>query len=402
MAWDGATSPWAHSPAAGRAVAYGLLWSLGFYLRLTILIVPPLIPYLKRQLGFSDGEVAMATSLPLVALACGALIAGWLLARLGPRRCMLGGLAIMALGSALRTWPVDFAPFLAATLLMGAGIAFMQTAMPLLAKCWVPARIGRASAVYTNGLLVGELLAAGATGSLVKTWLGEAWQWAFVLWSLPVPVLMIAFVVLGRALPQAAEASPTSRTGLVLPDVRDGRMWRLVMLLGCAAALYFCGNVFLPPILEDSARLDLLDPSLVALNATQLVSSGLLIVWADKLLGRRWPLIVITLCALVAIPAMLLSPGQSIVLTAGVFGFFTSLLFIFVLALPAWLASAEQLPRLTSGVFFFGYLLVFAITVSGGWISDVSGHVALAFVPTLILSLIAMAGTKRLLVSSSH
>ncbi|OLO11875.1 hypothetical protein BTW10_07725 [Chromohalobacter japonicus] len=73
-----------------------------------------------------------------------------------------------------------------------------------------------------------------------------------------------------------------------------------------------------------------------------------------------------------------------------------------MLALPAWLASAEQLPRLTSGVFFFGYLLVFAITVSGGWVSDISGHVALAFVPTLILSLIAMAGTKRLLVSSSH
>lgn len=399
MALDGATTPWAHSPAISRGMAYGLLWSLGFYLRLTILIVPPLIPYLKHQLGFSDGEVAMATSLPLVALACGALVAGWLLTKLGPLRCMLGGLAIMAVGSALRAWPSGFAPFLAVTLLMGAGIAFMQTAMPMLAKAWVPARIGRASAVYTNGLLVGELLAAGATGSLVKAWLGESWQWVFVLWSLPVPVLMIAFVVLGRALPQGA-ASP--HAGLVLPDVRDGRMWRLVTLLGCAAALYFCGNVFLPPILEGSARLDLLDPSLVALNATQLVSSGLLIVWADKLLGRRWPLIVITLCALVAIPAMLLSPGQSIVITAGVFGFFTSSLFIFVLALPAWLASAEQLPRLTSGVFFFGYLLVFAITVSGGWISDVSGHVALAFVPTLILSLIAMAGTKRLLVSSSH
>lgn len=381
----------------GSWLAYGLLWSLGFYLRLTILIVPPLIPYLKRQLGFSDGEVAMATSLPLVALACGALVAGWLLARLGPLRCMLGGLAIMAVGSALRAWPSDFAPFLAATLLMGAGIAFMQTAMPILAKAWVPTHIGRASAVYTNGLLVGELLAAGATGSLVKVWLGESWQWVFALWSLPVPALMIAFVMLGCALPQAAA---TQHACLVLPDVRDGRMWRLVMLLGCAAALYFCGNVFLPPILEGSARLDLLDPSLVALNATQLLSSGLLIVWADKLLGRRWPLIIITLCALVAIPAMLLSPGQSIVFTAGVFGFFTSSLFIFVLALPAWLASAEQLPRLTSGVFFFGYLLVFAITVSGGWISDISGYVALAFVPTLILSLVAMAGTKRLLVSS--
>ncbi|MCK0753090.1 hypothetical protein [Chromohalobacter japonicus] len=93
----------------------------------------------------------------------------------------------------------------------------------------------------------------------------------------------------------------------------------------------------------------------------------------------------------------ILSPGQSIVLTQSVRGFTRSLL-TFVLALPAWWASVEQLPRLTSGVFFFGYLLVFAITVSGSWVSDISGHVALAFVSTLILSLTAMAG-YRLLVS---
>jgi MFS transporter, CP family, cyanate transporter len=60
---------------------------------------------------------------------------------------------------------------------MGVGIAFMQAAMPVLAKLWVPERIGRASAVYTNGLLVGELLAAGATGPIVVAWLAAQWQW---------------------------------------------------------------------------------------------------------------------------------------------------------------------------------------------------------------------------------
>ncbi|MCP1344702.1 hypothetical protein BIS07_21035, partial [Halomonas sp. FL8] len=189
------------------------------------------------------------------------------------------------------------------------------------------------------------------------------------------------------------------RGGLTLPDVHDRRMWRLVWLLGSAAALYFCGNVFLPPILEGSQRLALLDPSLASLNAAQMLSSALLVIWADRLLGKRWPLIVITLCALVAIPVMLASPGESIVWSAGVFGFFTSSLFIFVLALPAWLVSVEQLPRLMSGMLFFGYLLVFAITVLGGWLNDVSGHVALAFLPTLAVSVVAMLGTRRLLAS---
>lgn len=47
---------------------YGLLWGLGLCLRLTVLVVPPLIPQLKAVLGFTSGEVAIAISLPLVTL----------------------------------------------------------------------------------------------------------------------------------------------------------------------------------------------------------------------------------------------------------------------------------------------------------------------------------------------
>jgi MFS transporter, CP family, cyanate transporter len=82
-----------------------------------------------------------------------------------------------------------------------------------------------------------------------------------------------------------------------------------------------------------------------------------------------------------------------------VFGFFTSALFIFVLALPAWLVRLAALPRLMAGMLCFGYLLVFAITVVGGWLNDLSGVVALAFLPTLLISLAAMASTRRLLAS---
>lgn len=378
-------------------LAYGLLWCLGLYLRLTVLVVPPLIPQLKAVLGFNGGEVAIATSLPLVTLAVGGLATGWLLARLGVRSCVLGGLAVMAIGSGLRSLPDAFVSFMLATLLMGAGIALMQAAMPVLAKLWAPERIGRASAVYTNGLLVGELLAAGATGPLVAAWLGAQWQWAFAIWVAPVPLLMLALVVGGRRLP--AMTSGSRAAGLILPDIRDGRMWRLVALLGAAAALYFTGNVFLPPLLEESDRLALLAPSLTALNGAQMVSSALLILYADRLMGRPRPLIAITALALLALPLMLWLPGSGVVWAAGVFGFFTSALFIFVLALPAWLVRLEALPRLMAGMLCFGYLLVFAITVVGGWLNDLSGTVALAFLPTLLISLVAMASTRRLLAS---
>ncbi len=375
-------------------LTYGLLWCLGLYLRLTVLVVPPLIPQLKALLGFTNGEVAIATSLPLVTLAAGGLAVGWLLARLGVRGCLLLGLAVMALGSGLRSLPQGFVPFMLATVLMGMGIAIMQAAMPVLAKLWAPGHVGRASAVYTNGLLVGELLAAGATGPMVALWLGAQWQWAFTVWVLPVPLLMLALLRVGRRLPLAH--SPAAGR-LTLPDLSDGRMWRLVALLGAAAALYFCGNIFLPPLLEASQRLHLLAASLTALNGAQMLSSALLILFADRLMGRARPLIAITLLALLSIPAMLMMPGGHVVWAAGVFGFFTSALFIFVLALPAWLVTLEQLPRLMSGMLCFGYLLVFAITVLGGWLNDLSGTTSLAFLPTAAIGLAAIGIIPRLL-----
>jgi CP family cyanate transporter-like MFS transporter len=338
-------------------LAYALLWCLGLYLRLTVLVVPPLIPRLKAVLGFTNGEVAIATSLPQ-----------------------------------------GFLPFMLATMLMGMGIAFMQAAMPVLAKLWAPGHVGRASAVYTNGLLVGELLAAGVTGPLVTLWLGAQWQWAFAVWVLPVPLLMLVLMVVGRRLPLTPAGKPSAGR-LMLPDMGDGRMWRLVALLGAAAALYFCGNIFLSPLLEASERLHLLAASLTALNGAQMLSSALLILFADRLMGHAPPLIGITLLALFSIPAMLALPRAHVVWAAGVFGFFTSALFIFVLALPAWLVTLEQLPRLMSGMLCFGYLLVFAITVLGGWLNDLSGTTSLAFLPTAAIGLVAIGIIPRLLAS---
>jgi len=41
---------------------------------------------------------------------------------------------------------------------------------------WVPQRIGFATAVYTNGLLIGEILPAGLTIPLVLPLLHQSWQ----------------------------------------------------------------------------------------------------------------------------------------------------------------------------------------------------------------------------------
>lgn len=368
---------------------YILLWFLGLYLRLVILIVPPLIPRLEAVLGFSSSQSAVLTSMPMLLIGVGALLGGWFVARLGVVGTLLLGLGVMAGGSALRGLPAGFGWFVAATVIMGLGIAFMQTGLPALTRAWLPDRVGRAAAVYTNGLLTGELLAAGLTGGMVKWWLGDAWLLAFVVWVLPVPVLMAVVWWRTRAGPPAADAPGGGQP--LLPDWRDPLVWRVAIVLASAGTLYFCGNIFLPPVLAASDRLHLLDASLAALNGTQILSSGVLIAFADRLLHRSWPLYAGTLTALLLVPALLWAPGIGVVWAAGLFGAVTSALLILGLALPAWLVPAAEVSRLAAGVLFIGYTLVFVVPTLGGWITDVTGSLALGFLPVALFALAVLA-----------
>ena len=69
------------------------------------------------------------------------------------------------------------------TVVMAFGVAVMQPSLPPLVRTWVPQRIGFATAVYTNGLLIGEILPAALTIPLVLPLLRQSWQWDFVFWA---------------------------------------------------------------------------------------------------------------------------------------------------------------------------------------------------------------------------
>ncbi len=366
---------------------YILLWFLGLYLRLGVLIVPPLSLLLEAELGFSTGDIALATSLPSLLIGGCALIAAWLVSRFGAVATVATGLAVMAAGSALRSVPEGIPLFLLATVVMGGGIALMQIGMPLLARSWVPSHIGRASAVYANGLLVGELLGAGLTGPLVEHVLGEHWLLSFALWVLPVPLIVLA--LLAHRQPAAAPAAPASGVAVAV-SWRDPLLWRCTILLGCGGALFYGGNIFLPQILAQSDRVQLLTASLSALNGTQLISSALLMVYSDRLLGQRWPLLLIIGGGLLAIPALLLAPGTGVVWAAGLLGLAASALFVLALTLPAWLVPMAQVARLAAGVTLLGNVLTFLMPVLGGWAVDYSGSPAAGFLPVVAICLLAL------------
>src|ERR1700686_1382945 len=135
-----------------------LLWLAGIALRLTILAVPPVIPLIHDQLSLSATQIGILTGLPSMLFAIAAVPGSLLIARLGVRTALVVGLSLTAIGGALRGALPEVAWLYAMTVAMGAGVAIMQVTMPPAVRAWFPERIGFATAVYTNGLLFGEIV----------------------------------------------------------------------------------------------------------------------------------------------------------------------------------------------------------------------------------------------------
>jgi len=178
-------------------VAIALLWLAGNGLRLTILAVPPVIAMIRDDFALSATEVGLLSSIPPALFAVAALAGSLLVARLGIRSALIGGLALVAAGSALRGLSANYPVLFATTVVMSAGVAVMQPIMPTAVRQWLPHRIGLGTAIYTNGLLVGEIFPTLLTIPYVLPLLRGSWRLALVFWSLPIAIIAVAIYSFG-------------------------------------------------------------------------------------------------------------------------------------------------------------------------------------------------------------
>jgi CP family cyanate transporter-like MFS transporter len=376
-----------------------LLWLSGAGLRLTILAVPPLILPLRDELGLSATGIGILTGLPVAMFALAALPGSLLIARLGSRLALLCGLMLVTVGGAARGAAWDAVTLYAATIVMGAGVATMQPAMPVLVREWLPSRIGFATAIYTNGLIVGEIFAILLMPA-VLTAAGGSWRIGLSIWSLPVLVTAILVIALARR-----EPGERTRNGNALswwPDWKDPLIVRLGLLFGSVNASYFVCNAFLPPFLKSLGREELVQPALLALNLGQLPASLMILAAAKRLERRAWPYLCFGAALAVCVAGIVFIAGNSIVLWAGLLGFSIASGLILGLTLPPLLAAPEEVGRTSAAMFTLSYAMAMALSLLCGAISDLTGDPAWAFAPvafcalTLSASALALKASGRL------
>jgi MFS transporter, CP family, cyanate transporter len=398
-------------PAGRLLTCVLLLWGAGIGLRVTILSVPPLIRLIHDDLALTETEVGILTALPTVLFGLAAVPGAVLIARFGAVAAVVAGLFATALGGALRGAAPDFAALCAATVLTGAGVAVMQPAMPPLVRQWLPERIGFGTAVYTNGLLIGEIVPVALTAPLVLPLAGDSWRLAFAMWALPAVAVAFMFLGLwtraaGLASPESkriaasagtAAAGPAAKIARWAPDWRSGLIWRLGVMLGATNATYFSTNAFIPDYLHHAGQPGLIGPALSALNIGQLPASFLLLLFAGRVIGSVWPFAACGALSLACIPGLLAGNGFVVVAAAGVLGFACAASLILALTLPPLLSAPGDTPRMTAGILTVSYTCAVMVPVVSGRAWDVSGIPETAFIPIGLcnLLLIGLAPTIR-------
>lgn len=355
-----------------------LLWLSGIALRLTILAVPPVIPAIRGEFALSATEVGILGSIAPALFAFAALGGALLVAHIGVRGALVGGLVIVAAGTALRGLAPDFPLLLAASVVMSAGVAIMQPVMPTTVRHWMPSRIGLGTATYTNGLLVGEVIPVVLMLPVVLPLTGGSWRAALAVWA--VPVAAIALLVHARA-PRFPDPFLASR-GLPrrwMPDWRGGLVWRLGLLFCCINAMYFATNAFIPVYLTNQGRPDLISATLSALNFGQIPASFVLLAVTRRIERRAWPYLLSGALSLAAITGIVFAVGWATPLFAALLGFSDAAALILALTLPALLCPAEDVARMSAGIFTLSYGGAVAVAVASGALWDATDVPGLSF-----------------------
>jgi CP family cyanate transporter-like MFS transporter len=376
-----------------------LLWLAGTAIRIPLLVVPPVVPLIHDDLHMSETQVGLLIGLPLVMFAVASIPGSLLIARFGLLLVATIGLFTTALASAARSTANDVWTLYAATILMGFGIAIVQPALPTLARVWTPARTWLASAVYTNGMLIGATAGSALTIPVVLPLVGGSWRLDILAWAVPGLIVALLYATVA---PRPPVAHPVGAPQRWWPDWRDPLIWLLGATLGTNNGLFFAANAFIPDYLTSLGRGDLIGAALGWLNGAQLIASCIMLMMAERIQRTVWPFAIFGPLAVLALFGVVLGNGLWIVVSTALVGFASAVTFVITFGLPAILSPPEDVHRMAAGMFAVSYTLAVIVPVICGAVWDLTGVPWTAFIPVGLCGLCLTVSGTMLSLRSAH
>jgi MFS transporter, CP family, cyanate transporter len=370
-----------------------LLWLAGAALRVSVLAVPPVIPFLRADLAMSATEIGILSGLPMIMIAAAAIPGSLAISKFGALRTLVGASLLAAIGALLRGIIPNLAALLASTTVMSLGIAVAQPALPVLVRQWLSSRIAFGTAAYSNGMVVGCLLPVLLAPALLALAPGN---WQLILAGSSIPIFLVAALLAVRA-PRDAEPSESTKVERRSRWLDYGLLWRIGLIFGSNNSVYFGTNAFLPLYLIEAGRSDLIPAALAIYNFGQLPSSLLIMAFARRIERRAWPYLVSGALLLASIAVIAVTADAWTLIAAGTLGFGSGISLVLGLALPPLIAKPPDVGRLSAGMFMVSYAFAMLVSVICGLANDLTADArsGLALIAVSVLPLVLLPQTIR-------
>ncbi|MFF2779649.1 CynX/NimT family MFS transporter [Streptomyces sp. NPDC058052] len=390
--------------AARRALlAHPVLLLAGIVLaslnmRVALASVAPLVGEMAGSFGLSSTAGSLITSIPVLFLGLGALVAPWLGRRFGAERTVLAALLLLAAGILVRLLP-SVAALYGGGVLVGTAIALLNVLMPGLIKRDFPDRAAAMTSVYTGAMVAGATVAAAAAVPLEEA-LGGGWQGSLGFWSL------LAVVAAAAWLPQVLIAR--GRTGHEVRAVpaagaapvrvwRSPLAWQVTLFMGLQSLWSYVLIAWMPTIFTDHGMSRSEAGVVFAFNnLIQIAGAFAVPLLAGRMRGQRPLVVLVTTMVAAGYAGLLVAPAEgawlwSAVLGVGQGGALGLALTLIVLRTK----DAPTAARLSGMSQTVGYLMAAAGPLAAGALHQATGSWTLPI--SLVLAVCAAAAGVGLL-----
>ncbi|MGA4669572.1 MFS transporter [Propionibacteriaceae bacterium Y1923] len=244
----------AATPATGRpwwrsgALMLTAILLLAYNLRPAATEIGPVMPDLQADLGMSAGAAGLLTSLPPICFAVFGLVAPTMATRLGLHRTIVIALAMLVVGSLVRTTVDGGWAFIAWSTFALAGLAMGNVLAPSVIRTHFPERIGLVTALYSLVLSIGVSVASALVVPMANAMGG--WRPAFVAMTATAVVALVPWLFalrFDRSRPSATTTRPT--TSISLRTVGRTRLgWAIAIFFGMQSGQAYALFGWLPSI----------------------------------------------------------------------------------------------------------------------------------------------------------
>ncbi|MEU9096649.1 MFS transporter [Streptomyces sp. NPDC048361] len=355
-------------------------------MRAALASVSPLVGEISESFGLSSTASSLVTSVPVLFLGLGALVAPWLARRFGSEPVLLFALLLLAVGIVVRVAPSAVALY-GGGVLVGTAIALLNVLMPGLIKRDFPDKAASMTSVYTGAMIAGATLVAASSVPLEKAF-GGSWEASLAVWSLLAVLAAVAWLpqvliargrtgheVRGAAPNGSASGSAPASAAAVKSVWRSALAWQVTLFMGLQSLWSYVLIAWMPTILTDHGMSRSTAGVIFAFNNLIQVAGAFGVpLLAGRMRSQRPLIVLVTSLVAAGYAGLMIAPVSGAWLWSGVLGIgqggAVGLALTMIVLRSGDARTAARLSGMAQTV---GYLLAAAGPIAAGAVHQATG-----------------------------